>query len=429
MISRRTFTLSSLAALVRTCFGPLFATSSKALAQALKDADSLTAGPLIGHTTANASLIWMYTPKDVHLQVRYATDLQATAVKQAKVEPIPIDDLDLRGQAWKATLTDLKPLTRYEFEVALNGKVTPEHQGAFRTSPIVGQSAKFRLGITSCMKIEKPQTSWPLFLKDEPDLHLTLGDTVYADTTNPTIQWQHHLRYRQSPEFASVIRAMPTYSMWDDHDYADNNSDGKAKGKENSLSGWKRVWLNPGAGTEELPGAFYRFSWGDVDFFLADGRYYRSSNKAKDKKKKTMLGKEQFMWLVDGLKSSKAKFKIVASGSTLHHSEHDGWRKFTQARHDFFDVIKANNISGVVYLSGSLHQSLVWEHHESKRVGYPMVEVISSGIANSKKLGYALIDFDTTLDDPKMKVRIVNGTKKGKAKTKGTWRLSELSHG
>jgi hypothetical protein len=100
---------------------------------------------------------------------------------------------------------------------------------------------------------------------------------------------------------------------------------------------------------------------------------------------------------------------------------------YTHARHQFFDGVNENKIPGVVYFSGSLHNSLVWEHHESDRVGYPLVEVISSGIANGKRLGYATIDFDTTLDDPTMTVRIVRGSNRGRRN--GTWRLSQLSHG
>lgn len=426
-ITRRHFNLTALAGWASACFGSVFGTNARAFAQALQEADGKSAGPMVGGVTDKTASIWMYTPADARVELRFVGHLAEGAGQQAKIEKIPMEGLDLRGQAWKATLANLSPVSPYEFQVAIDGEVAPEHRGSFRTAPRAGAPAKFRLGLTSCMKIEKPQDSWPLFEKEAPDLHLTVGDTVYADTTDPKVQWRHHLRYRQSPAFARVIRTMPTCALWDDHDFGPDNSDGRAKGKEDSLSGWKRVWLNPGAGTTQLAGAFYRFAWGDVEFFMADGRYYRSPGKAKDDDAKTMLGDAQFQWLLDGLKSSTARFKVVASGSTLHHSLHDGWRVYTHARHQFFDAIKQHKIDGVVYFSGSLHNSLVWEHHESDRVGYPLVEVVSSGIANSKKLSFATIDFDTTLDDPAMNVRIVRGT--GKVKQDQTWRLSQLSHG
>jgi phosphodiesterase/alkaline phosphatase D-like protein len=96
----------------------------------------------------------------------------------------------------------------------------------------------------------------------------------------------------------------------------------------------------------------------------------------------------------------KGKFKIIASGSVLHHSKVDGWRIFTFSRHRLFDAIKKHKISGVMYIGGDMHQSLVWQHHESDRVGYPMIEIMSSGITNGKDLSFATIDFDTSVDDP-----------------------------
>jgi alkaline phosphatase D len=264
-------------------------------------------------------------------------------------------------------------------------------------------------------------------LEQQPDFHLTVGDTHYADTTNPTVQLKHHVTYRRVKEFANVLRQVPTYAIWDDHDYGPNNSDGTAKGKEFSLAGWKQAWPNPASGTSDTPGAFFKFSRGDVDFFVVDGRYYRDPNELRDDDKKRKLGDAQFEWLLDGLKNSKAKFKIIASGSVLHHSKVDGWRIFTFSRHRLFDAIKKHKISGVMYVGGDMHQSLVWEHHESHRVGYPMIEIMSSGITNGKDLSFATIDFDTTVDDPTARVRIIYGKGK-KVHTDKTWKLSQLTH-
>jgi alkaline phosphatase D len=275
------------------------------------------------------------------------------------------------------------------------------------------------------MKIKRPQASWYLLLAQQPDIHLTVGDTHYADTTDPTVQLKHHVAYRRQKEFATVLRNIPTYAIWDDHDYGPNNSDGTAKGKELSLAGWKQAWPNPILGTPSIPGAFFKFSYGDVDFFMVDSRYHRSPDKAPDNDEKRMLGDAQFAWLLDGLKNSKARFKVIVSGSTLHHSEVDGWRIYTYSRHRLFDALKEHRISGVMYMSGDIHKSLVWEHHESDRVGYPLVEVISSGVANSKTLSFATVDFDTTRQDPTARVRIVYGD--GTIRADKTWKLSQLS--
>ena len=425
-LDRRRFKFKTLAGLASAWLGTIAGPNARALAKALDDADSNFAGPLVGAVTPTTASFWMYTPADARVEVTFAKRLEDAKYLNATFDKIGADDLNLRGRAWQVEISNLQPETDYEYQVIVKGKRRPEHSGVFRTAPKANAPSKFRLGLTSCMKIEKPQDSWRLFLEEKPDLHLCLGDSVYSDSTNPQVQWRHHLRYRQTPLFAQVIRSMPTYAIWDDHDYGPDNSDGTAQGKEDSLGGWKRVWVNPGAGTSEVPGAFFRFARGDVEFFVVDGRYHRTPNKAKDDEHKTMLGEGQFQWLVNGLKASKAKFKVIASGSTLEYSQADGWRVFTHARHQLFDAIKAHKIDGVIYCSGSPHKSWVWEHHESDRVGYPLVEVVSSGIANGKSLSFATIDFDTTLQDPTMSVRIIFGG--GKLKQQKTWKLSQLSH-
>ena len=393
-------------------------------AQAIPD----IAGPITGDVRANEVTLWMYAPPKSKCTFSYRAEGSSKKNnKIGKLTPLSNQAAKVPGQIFKSTMNGLSPDTRYQYEVSIDGRADPNWKGSFKTAPVEGSPTAFRLAITSCMKIGRPQRSWNILLEEQPDLHLTVGDTHYADTTDPTVQLEHHLTYRREKEFAKVLQQVPTYAIWDDHDYGPNNSDGTAKGKEFSLAGWKQAWPNPPSDTSDTPGAFFKFSRGDVDFFVVDGRYHRSPNELADDDKKRMLGDAQFAWLLEGLKNSKAKFKIIASGSVLHHSKVDGWRIFGFSRHRLFDAIKKHKISGVMYIGGDMHQSLVWEHHESGRVGYPMIETMSSGITNGKDLSFATIDFDTTVDDPTARVRIIYGRGE-KINTDKTWKLSQLSH-
>ncbi|HAD21813.1 MAG TPA: hypothetical protein DCF87_06835, partial [Opitutae bacterium] len=332
------------------------------------------AGPLTGNVQPNGVTLWMYASPTSAITYTYKAEGSGQKDKQTgKFTAVKNQAAKGQGQIFKSILDGLAPNTRYQYKVLIDGKSEPMWEGSFNTAPIEGKPAAFRLAITSCMKIGRPQGAWNLLLAEKPDFHLTVGDTHYADTTNPTVQLEHHLKYRREKEFAKVLQQVPTYAIWDDHDYGPNNSDGTAEGKEFSLAGWKQAWPNPASGTVDTPGAFFKFSRGDVDFFVVDGRYHRSPNELPDDDKKRMLGDAQFEWLLSGLKNSKAKFKIIASGSVLHHSKVDGWRIFTFSRHRLFDAIKKHKISGIMYIGGDMHQSLVWQHHESDRVGYPMI--------------------------------------------------------
>ncbi len=381
-------------------------------------------GPLVGAVSEKSATLWAYTDPGVRVDVRYATGTEPAQTRQ--LPPVPTPDARIPGCAYRVTLDGLQPGTRYRYELLRDDQAWKKGSGHFRTAPPAG-GARFRMAVTSCMKMGKPSSSWRLLLSQDPAFHLTLGDTHYADTTDPFVQWQHHLTYRQVPDFARVLRHVPTFAMWDDHDYGPNNSDGTEPGKARSLASWRAVWGNPPSGTKDTPGAFFRFAWGDVDVFVLDNRYHRSPDKAPDDETKRFLGDTQFAWLMAGLQASKAPFKVVANGSTLWHSRNDGWRLYTFARNRLLDAIGKARIPGVLFVGGDIHTSLVWEHppERSARLGYPLVEVISSGIANSRALSFATLDFDTTKPDPEFRVRIVQGT--GLVSDERTWRRSQLT--
>jgi alkaline phosphatase D len=379
-------------------------------------------GPMVGCVTPTEATIWAYAGPGVELVLRYGPgEKTPNPLKLALMIP-KAEDHD----AAKVTLTDLEPSTAYRYEVYLNGKTDPVWQGRFTTAPPAGHAARFKMAVSSCMDMGKTPTqpSWYLLLAERPAFQLLLGDNVYANTTDREGLWRFHRQQRHVVEFAAVLRNVPTYAMWDDHDYGPNNSDGTAPGKENSLRAFHELFANPAAGTETTPGAFYRFAWGDVDFFMLDGRYHRSPDNAPNDDKKRMLGDGQFEWLVDGLKSSRAKFKVLASGSTLYQSRDDGWRIYDFERKRLYQAIMGSKIGGVMYLSGDIHRCMVDVRPEGETGGYPLVEVISSGIANSKTQGFATLEFDTTVADPTVRIQIIHGD--ATTRLDRTLRLSEM---
>ncbi len=246
----------------------------------------------------------MYIPAGADCFVRYWPDNGTDEKAAVPFAPFPEAVSTRPGQPVTVKMEELAPNTSYRYQVTMGGQSDPAWAGSFRTAPADGKPSKFRVALTSCMKVGQPQGSWELLLAQQPDLHITVGDTHYADTTDPVVQLKHHVRYRREPLFAKVIRNVPTYSIWDDHDYGPNNSDGTAEGKDGSLKGWKQFWINPGAGTPKIPGAFYRFTRGEVDFFVVDGRYHRSPDTHPDDENKRMLGDAQFAWLLKGLRRS-----------------------------------------------------------------------------------------------------------------------------
>lgn len=380
-------------------------------------------GPLVGHVTSTTAHIWAYAGADPDLRLRWWVDgAEPESGGSAAMAATGADHWAARH-----VIHGLAPATAYAYEVELAGDVPAVRPGRFTTAPVAGQPGKFRMAFSSCMNArhQPAQPSFQLLLDQKPAFHMLLGDVVYANTTNRERLWKFHQRQRQVPEFAKAIANLPTYAMWDDHDYGPNNSDGTAKGKEQSLRAFRELYANPGAGTEETPGAFYRYSWGDVDFFVLDGRYHRSPNRAPNDQRKRMLGDAQFEWLAAGLKASRARFKVLASGSTLQASRADGWRLFDFSRKRLFTAIMSNDISGVLYLSGDIHRCGIMAHPATETGGYPLFEVISSGIAQGPLKGFCSLDFDTTVEDPTVRIRVIMGD--GSVRTDRRLVLSELS--
>jgi alkaline phosphatase D len=304
-------------------------------------------------------------------------------------------------------LRGLEPDTRYVYRVTVDGRSHPAWVGSFKTPPLPGTPVRFRVATASCMKPDfGDQTAWSRLLAERPDVLLLLGDNIYADSPRRNLLWREHTKMRRIPEFAEVVRNVPTYAIWDDHDFAGNNTDGTARGKEESLRTFRELWPNPSAGLRTVPGVFFRFAWGDVDFYMLDVRYHRSPNGAPDGPSKWMFGAGQLQWLLEGLRTSNAGFKILASGSTLHAKGEDSWIQHEYARRRLFGLIARQRTEGLLFLTGDLHRSEIHRHPASWTGFYDLFEVISSGIANSSERSFATLTIDTTVPDPTIRMRI-----------------------
>jgi alkaline phosphatase D len=314
------------------------------------------AGPMVGHVAPDTARLWIKASNKarVAFKVGLAEDL---ADARAVEGPELVEENAFTGVT---TLGGLQPATRYFYAPLLDGRIAAVRPfPSFVTAPAEGAPGKVRIAFASCVGYlgANAAASWgEMAARRHADLLLMLGDNHYGDTTDPDLQRANYFEHRAVGGFAALTRGIPTYAIWDDHDYGPNNSDSTAPGKEASLRTFKEWWANASYGEPENPGVYGRFTRGDVDFFLLDVRYYRTPNKATDDGTKTMLGARQLAWLKRELSSSKAKFKIIASGSEWQTlTQPDCWASFARERQEIFDHITSHNIEGVVLLSGDRH--------------------------------------------------------------------------
>ena len=253
-------------------------------------------------------------------------------------------------------------------------------------------------------------------LRTNIDLLLMLGDNHYGNSPDLEKQRRAYHGQRMSVGFREFTRRTPTYAVWDDHDFGPNDSDGTQVGKEGPLHAFLEQWANPSYGEPDNPGVYFKFSRGDVDFFMTDGRYYRDPNNQTNNPAKTMLGARQLAWLKQSLAESKARVKVLASGGEWQsYGTADSWTSFPRERDEIFDWIRARQIEGVILISGDRHFTAAYQ------VQKRFVEVTSGPIGgntsdsrvspemfmnHNKGRFYCVYDVDTTRPEPSLTIEI-----------------------
>jgi alkaline phosphatase D len=215
-------------------------------------------------------------------------------------------------------------------------------------------------------------------------LFLWIGDNIYGDSLYPEILQEEYRRQRDVASLQPILHSVSHLAVWDDHDFGLNNQNKSNPIKESALTIFKQYWANPSYGLPEVPGIFFRYSYGDVDFFFLDDRYYRDADLEPDTPDKTLLGASQLSWLKTELTASNATFKVLVAGSGWNKGKgvgEDSWAAFLNERNKIFDFIRDHEISGVVLLSGDTHVGELNVIPWSEKGGYDYYDFGSSPLA------------------------------------------------
>lgn len=339
-------------------------------------------GPMVGAPTPNSVRVWVRTSGtfDVVLEVatrrdfadvRSSAPMQSNAGNDFCVAPV-VDGLD--------------PNTSYFYRFKFDG-VFDRYQplpGKARTAP--RNRTAFRAAFGSCarLQIDTDQRIFSVAQALEPDLMFFLGDNIYADSIEPSAIADLYRRQREIERVKPFIKNTPCLAIWDDHDFAVNDSDRTNPIREQAFAHFKNYWANPSYGTPSTPGIFFKYAYGGVDFFFLDGRYNRDPADAPDIPGKSMLGAEQKAWLKDELRASRAPFKVLVSGGGFSKAERggDSWAVYTHERDELFDFIRDNRIEGVFGISGDSHMGELNCVPRSEQGAYDFYDMCSSPLAN-----------------------------------------------
>jgi alkaline phosphatase D len=359
----------------------------------------LMEGPMIGATTADSITFWGRASGEFDVQVEYSADpLFRDTTMSAPLRATAASDYTVR-----IVVGGLAPATRYSYRLHVDGLADRYRLTPFTTRTAPAGAAPFRLAFGSCARhqLDAEQPVFRSIVAAEPDAFFWLGDNIYADSASTWVFAEDYRRQRAIASSLPLLRSVPQLAIWDDHDFGLNNSDSGNPAREASLAAFRNYWANPSYGLPDCPGVFFKYAFGGVDFFMLDGRYYRTPNKEPDGPAKTLLGARQGEWLREALAASRAPFKVLACGSGWSSEDGpagDTWAAFRRERDALFDYIRDRRIEGVFLISGDTHFGEVNCIPWSERGGYDLYDFVSSPLAQAT--GTSFLD-----GEPEVRIR------------------------
>jgi alkaline phosphatase D len=151
--------------------------------------------------------------------------------------------------------------------------------------------------------------------------------------------------------------------IWDDHEVENNYTDNRpAPSAMQRAAGYRAAfeWLPRTVLASDRFRVYKRISLGlTADLFLLDERQYRTVDAAD--KPLRLLGDQQFGWLLDGLRKSRARWKIVANQVPIapldfgNGQRADSWGGYDSSRAALLSELERSGIRDVVFLTGDAH--------------------------------------------------------------------------
>ena len=423
---------------------------------------SIIAGPIIGAVTdSSANLLFL-------------TDAYTTGFIKISNVPILLDGgninqdansnnsmlinfkgIDTSNKVNLFKLDFLLPNTTYHYLVSYGNS---EKTGSFKTFPKSNTTFNFTVTFGSCSENFRDDSVFIEMQKHHPDVFLHLGDWTYPDhayypglptqnnhrffVANPEqIKESFLIRYNL-PNMKNLLSTTPVDYVFDDEDgiwddfskysYCDLQLiNGKTVMKEipfpdslrdNLLTSYHTYF--PGYVNREQPKeAYHSFVYGNTEVFFLDTRSTRSPNsevfrqnkkgvwKFKASASHQILDSTQLNWLLNGLKNSKADWKIIVSGTSFNKdykkildicllkaaqnrylpNKLTGiyvaaamsamWFSYPATQGKLINFCHDNKIKNVFICSGDVHTSSI---DDGKHSGFPEIVSANLGQENTK---------------------------------------------
>ncbi|MEZ6038407.1 MAG: alkaline phosphatase D family protein [Planctomycetota bacterium] len=342
----------------------------------------LTHGPLLGHVDDRAAHLWArasapgtYT---MRLSVEGETPREAAAVAD-----------DAHDLTMHFVFDGLSLRTTYDVTVSVGGLELLPKGRSFVTTALPPAAHQSLVAFGSCANdvTFAEQPIWARIAARRPDALVLLGDTPYIDDGTVAARRRRHREFFAFAPVRDVLREVATWTTWDDHDYALNDTFGAVPGSETARPVFVDYHAHASYGDGER-GIYTSFRRGPIEVFVLDTRSFadvETSPLAPDER--SLLGATQLAWLQQGLRASTATFKVLACGMVWNGGVRDGkkdcWGNWLAERDALWAWLGAEQITGVVLVSGDVHRSRVILHPTKNLLGYDLPEFVTSPLAQN----------------------------------------------
>jgi alkaline phosphatase D len=303
-----------------------------------------------------------------------------------------------------AEVEGLAPDTRYYYRFRTGTEVSPA--GRTKTAPPLGADLeKLDFAFLSCQSYPAGYyTAYEHLVREDLDVVFFLGDYIYEGRMQGGERGHvpdkvifsldeyrtRYGQYKSDPLLQAAHAVFPWIVAPDDHEVT--NDWGGAEppfDTENFLARcaaafqayYEHMPLRKSSRPQNIDIPLYRkFSYGKLaEFSVLDTRQYRSAPACGGKSQnsceerldtsRTILGDKQEKWLFNSLESSSSHWNVLAQQIIMAQKDNeegqgvtvsmDKWDGYVASRDRLFDVIRKNDISNLVVLTGDSHQNWV----------------------------------------------------------------------
>ena len=252
----------------------------------------------------------------------------------------------------------------YQFVWMRSGDDEPVRSqvGRFRTAIERGCGERLVVAATSCTNRRlAPYRSLEMMAAEQPDLFLQLGDMSYNDRAQSTAEyralWHETL---SDPGYAAILAQCGMYVTWDDHEIVDSSSYYAIDDERRRIAtdAWFETLPSPRLENDRF---WDSYRWGDTaEFFVLDCRSEREPASRRTPEA-AYISRAQMEWLKQGLAESQAVWKVILNSVPMTNwpdaaiLESDRWEGYEAQRQELVDYFIAQDLEGVVVVSGDFH--------------------------------------------------------------------------